>query len=79
MDKILMCAYCANCDKINKYWVLHHISCFSIHDIGLTYIEQTPYCKECNKEVYVPEINDINCEAREKEYYKKIHFLKGEN
>lgn len=70
--------YCTNCDKMTEYYVLHRISPFTIKDVGFVYIEQTPICKECEHEVYVSEIYDANCDAREREYLKKIQMLKGE-
>lgn len=41
--------------------------------VRFTWVETTAYCAVCGQEVYVPEVNDRNCESREQAYMDETH------
>lgn len=57
MEKII---YCENCQKDVEFEVQKEIIKVDLEDIEFTYGAHVPYCKECRKEVSVPELNDLN-------------------
>lgn len=66
-------AFCINCGCKQNYIIKSHMDTLTVRNIEFSYMEKTAYCSECGKEVYVPEINDYNCEAREIAYSLKAN------
>lgn len=65
--------FCINCGCKQDYIVKDRIDSLNVRGIEFTYLEEIDYCSNCGKEVYVPEINDYNCEARENAYSLKAN------
>ena len=63
--------FCINCGCKQKYIVKSQIDSLNVRNVEFTYIEKTAHCSKCENEVYVPEINDYNCTARETAYFLK--------
>ena len=61
-------AFCIGCGKKTNYTVKSSREEITVRGITFTYVEQCAYCVDCGEEVYVPEINDLNAEAREEAY-----------
>lgn len=57
MDKI---TFCENCLKDVEFEIQNEIVKVDLKDIVFTYGALVPYCKECGKELSIPEINDLN-------------------
>jgi hypothetical protein len=57
MEKL---AFCENCFKDVEFDIQNEIIKVDLEDIVFTYGALVPYCKECGKELSVPEINDLN-------------------
>lgn len=53
-------AFCENCLKDTEYEIRDEIINVKLKDQKFSYAALVPYCKECNKEVSIPEINDLN-------------------
>lgn len=66
-------AFCTNCGCKHSYIVKHRMDSFVVRSIEFTYLEEVAYCPNCDKEVYVPEIHDYNCQAREIAYGLKTN------
>ena len=65
---MLPTVFCADCGCKQHYRVTSSRTSISVRGIDFSYVEQTAYCAECGTEVYVPEINDANAQAREDAY-----------
>lgn len=63
--------FCINCGCKQSYIVKSHIDSLTVRNVEFTYLEKNAYCSICGEEVYVPEVNDYNCEAREIAYNLK--------
>lgn len=57
MEKI---AFCENCFKDVEFEIRNELIHIDLDDIAFSYGAYVPYCKECGKEMSVPEINDLN-------------------
>ncbi|MCX7746985.1 MAG: hypothetical protein N2645_08865 [Clostridia bacterium] len=57
MEKI---TYCENCCKDTEYAIRDEIISVDLKGVKFTYGALVPYCKECQNEVYIPEVNDLN-------------------
>jgi len=57
MEKVV---YCENCLKDVEFEIRKEIIKVDLEDVVFTYGAHVPYCKECRKEVSVPELNDLN-------------------
>ena len=67
--------FCIECGANKPFTVKTARGEVTIRGITFSYLEQTAYCAECGEEVYVPEINDINVQAREDAYRKAAHLI----
>jgi hypothetical protein len=66
-----MKAFCINCDKeVDCIIGFRFIKNIKVKDIEISYDEMFALCKECGNEIYVPQINDVNVNARIKAYEK---------
>jgi hypothetical protein len=65
-------AFCIKCGRKQKYVTKSCSDTFSVRGVDVSYWELSAYCAECGDEVYVPEIHDLNCGARESAYFSKI-------
>ena len=57
MEKI---AYCENCCKETEFEIRNEIVSVNLKGDKFSYMALVPYCKECQSEVSVPEVNDLN-------------------
>ena len=62
---------CHKCKRHVGYKVKTSADAFTIGDEVYSYTLLTAICSWCASEVYVPLINDLNCETREAAYRKK--------
>ena len=67
----MMPAFCNHC-KISVPWYLLYEKeeWITKENIPLKYYSVAAICEHCNHEVYVPQINDLNVEHRERLYEK---------
>lgn len=72
MDKSLLPAfsYCIECNKEIPYSIDVYPSRITVRDITFDCDNIHAFCRKCGSEVYVPEINDMNVEIREKAYFE---------
>ena len=68
-------AFCIGCGKKTKYIVKSSREEITIRGVTFTYVEQCAYCADCGEEVYVPEINDRNADAREEAYRRATGLI----
>lgn len=68
-------AFCVECGKKKAYTVISRREKITIRGTEFTYVEQTAYCADCKEEVYVPEINDQNVQAREDAYRENAGLI----
>ena len=66
-------AYCINCDKKQSYYIIKFSQKVTVRGTTFYYLETKAYCSECGEEIYVPEINDINVQARKDAYNSYAH------
>ena len=59
-----MKAYCITCGRYRRVRVKKELTEALVKGIQLVYYERSAFCRRCGNEVYVPEVNDENCEAR---------------
>lgn len=69
-------AFCINCNEKKEYEIKVCRREIKVRGVVFSYVHQTAYCTACNKEVYVPELNDANAQAR-KDGYRKAAGLKN--
>lgn len=62
---------CVNCRKEVTYSLAAKKVKVVIRDVEFEYVELTAVCDECGEEIYVAEINDLNCLSRENGFYGK--------
>ena len=60
--------YCIHCGEMQEYKRKVSREEMTVRGTAFRYLEQAAFCTECGEEVYVPEINDRNAEARECAY-----------
>lgn len=63
------CEYCGKNVKFRLYW--EGVATPTRKGI-ITYKELHAVCKECDCEIYVPAVNDVNVYRREKAYAEKV-------
>ena len=63
------CKYCGKDVKFHLYW--EGVATPTRKGI-ITYKELHAVCKECDCEIYIPAVNDVNIYRREKAYAKKV-------
>ena len=62
---------CLKCNRRVGYKITASTNDFVVHGATYSYTELAAVCSRCSAEIYVPLINDLNCEAREAAYRKK--------
>ena len=67
--------FCIECGDYKPFTVKTTREEITVRGITFSYLEQTAYCSECGDEVYVPELNDINVQAREDAYRKASRLI----
>lgn len=67
--EIAFCPYCGKRVKFHLYW--EGVATPTRKGI-ITYKELYAVCKECDCEIYVPAVNDVNAHRRNKAYAEKV-------
>lgn len=57
-------AFCLECRSKQLYTVQSSREKLIVRGTEFEYTELRAFCTSCGEEVYVPEINDANCDAR---------------
>lgn len=70
-----MTAFCITCDGEVEYTVFAERVETVVRGVKISYVEVTAKCPVCGDEIYVPEINDTNVQAREDAYRKEMHLI----
>ncbi len=70
-----MTAFCIACDEEVEYTVFAERVETVIRGVKISYVEVAAKCPVCGEEIYVPEINDANVQAREDAYRKAMHLI----
>ena len=60
--------FCIDCSEYRSYTVRTHPETITVRDVSFTYMEERAFCNSCGKQVYVPEVNDHNVDARIREF-----------
>lgn len=68
-------AYCIHCGEMREYKLKTSREETTVRGTTFSYLENTAFCTECGEEVYIPEINDMNVQAREDAYRKASHLI----
>lgn len=68
-------AYCIACDEDVEYTVHADRVETVIRGTTISYIELSAKCPICGDEIYVPEVNDTNVQAREEAYRVAMHLI----
>lgn len=66
--------YCIHCDCRVEYCLKSQRVALNIRGIDITYDELVAYCRDCDEEIYVAEINDANVEVRKATYEMAKHL-----
>jgi uncharacterized phage-associated protein len=61
-------AYCVECGDKVAYRISTRQDTAVVRGVEFSYVEQLAVCPECGAELYVPEVNDANVQAREDAY-----------
>ena len=67
--------FCIECGDYKTFTIKTTREEITVRGVTFSYLEQTAYCSECGEEIYVPEINDINVQAREDAYRKASRLI----
>ena len=70
-----MTAFCIACDEEVEYTVFAERVETVIRGVKISYVEVAAKCPACGEEIYVPEINDANVQAREDAYRKAMRLI----
>lgn len=62
--------FCENCRDEVEYYTKEEMSSRNIHDKEVSYKVKLAFCKTCDGEIYIPEINDENLKSLEDAYEK---------
>lgn len=68
--------FCVKCGKKRSYHVSRHQDRITVRGIEFVYPEYVAHCAACGERIYVPTVNDMNCEIRER-YYKEAKQKNG--
>lgn len=68
-------AYCVNCRGKRDYHIVSERVSLTVRGIDFDYSEKKAVCSECGNEVYVPEINDKNADARENAFRRAANLI----
>ena len=60
--------YCIECGRRTKYYISSALCTQEVRGVKFGWINLNARCAICGKEVYVPEVNDANVNARELSY-----------
>ena len=71
--------YCVNCGSFQNYLLESSIEEVDVKNVTFKYLEMRAMCSKCDKQVYVPAINDRNYYEWHKAYYEKLHEIFKEN
>lgn len=70
--KVTRTAFCEYCGKKVQFY-LDWMGCAWPTDKGIiTYRELEAHCPHCDREIYVPAVNDVNISRRNKAYAEKV-------
>lgn len=72
-------AFCLYCRKEDNYVKVLTPRTFFIRGTKIEYEELSAHCPTCKRELYIPELHDLNCMNREKAYKQIVDVVKGEN
>lgn len=62
--------FCIHCGRAVAYKVIFTPVTFNVGNTEVLYKEASAICMDCNNEIYVPEVNDKNVNARRIAYFK---------
>ena len=68
-------AFCVNCDEKREYIIKAYKREITVKGITFNYVHQTAYCSECGEELYCPDVNDANAQAKEDAYRKASQLI----
>lgn len=68
-------AFCVACGEHRQYTVNTTRETVTIKGTTFSYLEQSAHCITCGEEVYIPELNDANVQAREDAYRKASRLI----
>lgn len=68
--------FCCTCRDFTDYDTSSSPRTITVRGVTFTYPHQSAYCTKCLSEVYVPELNDENVEAKEAAYRKAQSNMK---
>ena len=57
-------AFCIACDEDGEYTMFTERVETVVHGAKIRYVEVAAKCPVCEEDLYVPEINDVNVQAR---------------
>lgn len=63
--------FCIECGDLRGFRIRAYLKTYIHKDVTFRYIEHAALCEACGKRVYIPEVNDMNVDAIEKEYFKE--------
>jgi hypothetical protein len=66
-------SFCLTCCEKRPYLLEERHASFTVRGCTYTYLERSAYCVVCGDEIYVPEVNDWNVQAREDVYFAVSH------
>lgn len=61
-------AYCIECGRRTKYYISSALCTQEVRGAKFAWVNLNARCAICGKEVYIPEVNDANVNARELSY-----------
>lgn len=67
--------FCIECSKEVMYNIKTERVKLNVRGLEFSCIEHSAICKECGNEIYVPEVNDANVDAREDGYRKASRLI----
>jgi len=67
--------FCVYCGKLEEILVRCRIIKQVNNNVSFCYEEQYALCQNCGMEIYVPEINDVNCNARNQAYHQTLREM----
>ena len=67
--------FCIECGEKVSYSITSDRVEITIRGIKFSYVELSAYCVKCGKEIYVPEVNDMNVVSREEAYRKAAGLI----
>lgn len=68
-------AFCLYCRREDNYVTVSTPRTFFIRGTKVGYEEISAHCPTCKRELYIPELHDLNCINREKAYKQMKEIL----